>query len=205
LEKRIRTYSNDEVLISERRKQIIKGATGLYLKKGYDNTSTRELCETVGMSKGALYHYVGSKTDILYLVFQFALADQRKLFENMRIKTKNLGLRDALSQSIHMYFVNVDEMQDMYNFINHAIVDLPKKDRHIIYDSEKIAIEYFESLIKTESKSTIDPKFCAHQIVLAANAWAHRRWYLRKYYTIQEYIAREIEYTLAVLQTTNIV
>lgn len=47
--KTIRTFSGDQILVQNRRKRIVKAATALYLKKGYNNTNVRELCETFGL------------------------------------------------------------------------------------------------------------------------------------------------------------
>lgn len=198
--KRIRSYSEDEALISERRKNIVNVASKLFLKRGFQRTTTRELTEALGMSKGALYHYIGSKQDILYLVLKFSMEDQQRLISEMRERTKGMEAMDAIKESINMYIHNVDELQDMYNFNNHAAVDLSSDDRHILFDSETSMVGYFERLVKDSTKQSqslkIDPRIIAHDIVVAANAWANRRWYLRKHYTLDEYIEHFTSYTL---------
>ena len=201
--KKIRTYSNDERLISERRKQIVKAATRLFVKHGYQRTNTRELCNALGMSKGTLYHYVGTKADILYLVLKFALEDRAKLIERLKEETEHLSVTEAIRVSIAEYFANVDELQDMYNFINHAIVDLPKNDRSTMFDAFQDMVTYFENLIKKgiNNGEFVDnnPTLVAHNIVLEVTAWAHQRWFLRKRVTFEEYMAYEIDHVLHTL------
>lgn len=48
-----------------RRQEIIDKAAHLFADKGYTGTGTAELCEAVGLGKGALYHYIGSKENLL--------------------------------------------------------------------------------------------------------------------------------------------
>jgi TetR/AcrR family transcriptional regulator, cholesterol catabolism regulator len=48
-----------------RRQEIIDAAASLFADKGYTATGTAQLCEAVGLGKGALYHYIGSKENLL--------------------------------------------------------------------------------------------------------------------------------------------
>jgi AcrR family transcriptional regulator len=48
-----------------RRQEIIDAAATLFAEKGYTATGTAELCVAVGLGKGALYHYIGSKENLL--------------------------------------------------------------------------------------------------------------------------------------------
>ncbi len=48
-----------------RRQEIIDAAATLFAEKGYAATGITELCEAVGLGKGALYHYIGSKENLL--------------------------------------------------------------------------------------------------------------------------------------------
>jgi TetR/AcrR family transcriptional regulator, cholesterol catabolism regulator len=49
----------------QRRIEIIDEAARLFSEKGYANTGVAELCDTVGLGKGALYYYIGSKEQLL--------------------------------------------------------------------------------------------------------------------------------------------
>jgi AcrR family transcriptional regulator len=48
-----------------RRQQIIDQAAALFAKRGYAATGISELSEYVGLGRGALYHYIGSKENLL--------------------------------------------------------------------------------------------------------------------------------------------
>ncbi len=65
---KMRTYSKDTELIEDKRKYIAGKAIKLFLKKGYLKTSVREIAAFCEMGIGTLYHYIGTKNDILALV-----------------------------------------------------------------------------------------------------------------------------------------
>src|SRR3989442_12542030 len=51
---------------SSRREEILQIAARLFAENGYHGTGIAELGEAVGLGKGALYHHIGSKDDLLY-------------------------------------------------------------------------------------------------------------------------------------------
>ncbi|MCG9625334.1 TetR/AcrR family transcriptional regulator [Vibrio mediterranei] len=48
----------------QRRKDIALNATSVFLEHGYKNVGMRQLCELLGMSKSAVYHYYKSKDEL---------------------------------------------------------------------------------------------------------------------------------------------
>lgn len=48
-----------------RRREIIDIAAALFARRGYSATSITEICEAVGLARGALYYYIGSKEQLL--------------------------------------------------------------------------------------------------------------------------------------------
>jgi TetR/AcrR family transcriptional regulator, cholesterol catabolism regulator len=48
-----------------RRKAIIDTSANVFAQRGFHATSTIELCEANQLGKGALYHYIGSKEELL--------------------------------------------------------------------------------------------------------------------------------------------
>ena len=56
------------------RERILDVALDLFIEKGYDRTSLREIAEPLGFSKAALYYHFASKEDIL-----MALQDRKSV------------------------------------------------------------------------------------------------------------------------------
>lgn len=50
----------------ERRQQLLTAAHRLFMKHGYRGTSTAQIAEEAGLTKGALYHHFHAKEDILF-------------------------------------------------------------------------------------------------------------------------------------------
>ncbi len=48
-----------------RRQAIVDTAAGVFARNGYHATGITELCVANGLGKGALYHYIGSKEELL--------------------------------------------------------------------------------------------------------------------------------------------
>jgi AcrR family transcriptional regulator len=49
--------------------RLLAAATRLFAERGYDRTSVQEIVEAAGVTKGALYHYFGSKDDLLHEIY----------------------------------------------------------------------------------------------------------------------------------------
>lgn len=49
--------------------RLLAEATRLFAERGYDRTSVQEIVEAAGVTKGALYHYFGSKDDLLSEIY----------------------------------------------------------------------------------------------------------------------------------------
>ena len=54
----------------ERREEILDAAEKLFAAKGFDNTSTGDILDAVGIARGTLYYHFKSKEDILDGVIQ---------------------------------------------------------------------------------------------------------------------------------------
>ena len=58
----------------ERSEQLYAAALRLFREKGYHATSMQDIADALGLYKGSLYHYIGSKEDLLARVFERAMA-----------------------------------------------------------------------------------------------------------------------------------
>ncbi|MFF3763360.1 TetR/AcrR family transcriptional regulator [Streptomyces sp. NPDC001922] len=53
-----------------RRRQIVDAAIGLFAAKGFERTTTAEICRAAGMSTGNVFHYFPTKRAIFHAVFE---------------------------------------------------------------------------------------------------------------------------------------
>ncbi len=61
--------------MTDRKNQIIKSATLLFSKNGYDNTSIRELAKAVDLSVAGLYYFFQNKEEILFDILNHLLTE----------------------------------------------------------------------------------------------------------------------------------
>lgn len=60
----------DPVKHQARRRHIVDAAAALFATKGFERTTTAEICRAAGMSAGNLFHYFASKQAIFLAVFE---------------------------------------------------------------------------------------------------------------------------------------
>lgn len=196
----IRTFSRDGALIQEKRAEIVRTACRVFIRKGYDGTSMRDLARGVGKSTGAFYHYIGSKKDILYLILDFTVTNQREFVEKMREGTREIGTEKSIREAIRIYLESIEEFADMHVFVNHVMVNLARNDRQMMLEAAQRVSEFFEELlqkgiIEGEFRE-VDTKMLAQNIVVLGNSWANRRWYWKKHFTLEQYVHGQIEILL---------
>lgn len=152
----------------------------------------RELARALGISKGGLYHYIGSKDDILFLILEFNVDNMMMVFEQTDLQITNLPPAEALRTAIRTHLESVDEHQDMYIFVNHVMPNLGEADRRKMFEASELQTTYFENLISNGVGEYVfavnDSWLLASNIVSYCYRWAHHRWTLRKRYTLEEYV-----------------
>jgi len=200
----IRTFSGDEALVKERRSHIVRCSAKVFTKKGYDRTNMRELAKACEMSAGALYHYFGSKEEILYSIINSATSQQAGLMEDWVNELATESPTIALAELMRMFYEWHDDNQDITLFAYQETKNLPDNARQSIFDSEARILAVFEKLLTRgieESEFNVDdPKLIAHNIVVLGHAWALRRWHLRKHWTFKTYVKEQTDAILRVVK-----
>lgn len=83
----------------ERREEILDAAEKLFATKGFDNTSTGDILDAVGIARGTLYYHFKSKEDILDGVIQRIthrlMRDAREI-----VRQKELPVLERLTNAI---------------------------------------------------------------------------------------------------------
>ncbi|MFB0514976.1 MAG: TetR/AcrR family transcriptional regulator [Candidatus Neomarinimicrobiota bacterium] len=193
----IRTFSSDKALVKQRRNHIVRCSTKVFTKKGYDRTNMRELAKACEMSAGALYHYFGSKEEILYSIINNATSQQAGSMEDWADELATASPTIALVELVRRFYEWHDNNQDITLFAYQETKNLPDKAQQIIFDSEARILAVFEKLltkgIEEREFNIDDPKLIAHDIVVLGHAWALRRWHLRKRWTFKTYVKEQTD------------
>lgn len=94
-----------EELKNKRRKEIFETASGLFLDKGFNETSMRDIAEKTGMGKSTIYDYFENKDEI---ILYFLEEEMKLLNDDAReiLKSKHdpcIKLKMLISKRIEFY------------------------------------------------------------------------------------------------------
>jgi AcrR family transcriptional regulator len=197
---KIRTFSNDSQLVTLRREKIAECAMSIIIKKGFDRTNVREIARKSGMALGTLYHYVGTKEDILYLVVNIGLSKYQEFYACLLADIEILSPTDALRKAIDRYYRIVDKYQDQMALGYREMRFLKPRDRQAVWEIDQRILRLFENLLtkgcETGEFHIDNVSMFAHTIVVIGQMWAVRRWFLSKCCTLEEYIREHSEFII---------
>ena len=117
-EKKIRTFSPNEKLVEERRHKIITCARQLFVKKGYERTTMRDIGKACRMTSAGIYHYLGKKEDILSMVVNNQYALLYAVIREMEEDGQKLTPVEALTKAIDHYARGLDDNSEDTLFIS---------------------------------------------------------------------------------------
>jgi TetR/AcrR family transcriptional regulator, cholesterol catabolism regulator len=198
--KPIPTLVKDQELVRLRRGQIIRAAVELFVEKGFHKTTTREIARATGIGIGTLYEYIQSKEDVLYLVCDYIHTDVEEKLTAL-LAEQRTG-RDTLVHAIRSFFKIMDEMQDYVLLIYQESKSLPDEMLRYVLAKEEFIMRHFEKILERGAKDgslSIEEgsrKLMAHNITVLGQMWAFRRWFLRRYYTLEQYTERQVSLLL---------
>lgn len=93
--------------LETRRREIIEAARTCFLRSGFHQTTTDEICREASITPGGLYHYFSSKEEIISAVIE---QSARNIIEKLRPMIEGADdVRSAFRQVLDFY---VDFLQD---------------------------------------------------------------------------------------------
>lgn len=114
-----------------RKKEILDAAATLFAEKGYDNTSTTDLLEAVGIAKGTLYHHFKSKEAIMDALIErqtdYVLAEARRIAAD-----KSIPVEERMIRTILALYVDTEETEG-----NELIEHLHKPQNALMHQKTK--------------------------------------------------------------------
>jgi AcrR family transcriptional regulator len=92
--------------------RLLNVATRLFARHGFESTSVQDIVDAAGVTKGAMYHYYGSKDDLLYEVYHQLLSMQTSHLDAIAAGpgTPEERLRAAASDVVITTCENLDHM-----------------------------------------------------------------------------------------------
>ena len=91
--------------LAKRRHEIFHQVVNIFLKKGFQETSMREVAEAAGLGKSTLYDYFKTKDEILVYFFEEQSNDMVE--EAQKVALQNLSADKRLRQVMQKYLENL--------------------------------------------------------------------------------------------------
>jgi AcrR family transcriptional regulator len=93
-----------------RQQQVIDRAAHLFAERGYHATSMNELIEATGLTSGGLYHYIGSKEELLFMILDGLM--EPFLAGVREILSEDAPASEQLRQVVTAWIVHVESHLD---------------------------------------------------------------------------------------------
>jgi len=202
IKKRINTQIKDAELVKKKRLQIAVGASKLFIKKGYGQTSMREISKAAGLTIGNLYDYITKKEDVLYLVFDVF----HSIWVNKLEEEGVFEIGDPIEQfdtAIQKMLELVEDYRDMVLLMYTESKLLPKDFLKVILEKESRLVKCFEDILEHGVKKGVfkvkEPFLVANVIVYLLSLWPLRGWNLKKRYKVEQVNKGLIEFAKSYL------
>ncbi len=159
----------------ESKELIISSAEKLFLEKGFDKVSMRDISEEAKLSKGAIYHHYKSKDEIIKEIINKYVELQRSMLVDLIKKTdgytgkdKIVYLLDNIVDTVESRFKKLEV--DEYQCIKSPDMVYMYLKNNINYDAPMLA-DIIETGNKDGSLSVESPLECAEIFLMLINIW----------------------------------
>lgn len=168
---------------------VAKKALGLFLRRGYQGTSVREIAKACSMNIGTLYYHMSSKANVLsYLASQ----DISYVEEFLAGPPSNGDTSAPIKDAIASWYSHCDATQDAIIFAYQQALHFPAELLKRLLQADTSVRAGFEALLDDAKRSghadVEDPAIVATNIEFLGHIWALRRWHFREKYTFQQYV-----------------
>lgn len=154
---------------------IVAMSSKLFKEKGYDKTSIQNIIDTLGISKGGLYHHFKSKEEILAAVFKYESTNAVHKFNTLVSTIQADNAREKIILILNAMIDDTSliclDKSSLYHIANsHFILESLKKN--INYDAPIIA-NIISDGVNDGSIHTDYPDELAEVFLLLLNFWIH--------------------------------
>lgn len=178
--------------VQEKRQQIINSAVNLFIKKGYERTSVREICKETGMTMGNLYDYIGKKEDLLFMVHDYVM---KGIYEDSIINLEQMEWIDTehFRSLLKVYFLHHLKLkkESLLTLREMWLINRPQRnallDKHRDYISR--LKNFLDKGVKAGSLHIQDTQVMASFISYCIAMPVTRSWSLREYKGKEEELA----------------
>jgi AcrR family transcriptional regulator len=135
----------------EKQQDILDAAAKLFAQNGYPHSSLTAIARKCRASKSKLYHYFGSKKDILFqLLHEYCLFT----IENFAGIDANLPAEERLRRFVQIYIERPPKMRHRHIVLVNDLKYLPERDRRQIVTLERRMLDNVVLLLREMKHSS---------------------------------------------------
>ena len=125
---------------------VIDAAVEVFYAKGYSAASIQDVADLVGVLKGSLYHYISSKEELLFRIFEGSHEQAMQLMNDItqRDLPPKQRLDAYLNEIVHWYLSNVERVSLYFNewrYLTGDYADAVRKHRKVFADFVRDILE----------------------------------------------------------------
>lgn len=146
--------------IDQKKCEILKVSTDLFADKGFKNTDVQEIADRLGVAKGTVYHYFGSKEKLFLASVDSGM---EKMTEFINSSVEEIGDPiEKIAGAIKSYLVFFDKNPQLIELIVQERAEFKdrKKPTYMVHREKNVKPwnELFESLSSSGRLRKIDAK-----------------------------------------------
>lgn len=182
-----------------RRKQILRAAETLMARNGFHATSMQTVAREAGVSVGLIYQYFEGKDDLLLAVLTGVLEEFRRDLPSAI--ARGGGPVERLTAGFRAYCRVINEHRAAAVLAYRETATLDQRGRELV---KRLETETTQPLVEVvasgqrEGVFVLDcvPGLVAYDLVVLAQAWALKFWYLAPLASFEEYVDRQLALVL---------
>ena len=174
-----------------KRREICRRAARIFYEKSFEGASMQEVAKAVGLTKAGLYHYVGSKEQLLFEIMNYGMdiLDEAVLSRVAQIEDPMEKLKQTIAGHIHLIIHTRDLETTVILHENRTVRGALRKK---INARKRAYIEYLEGLVaavqQKEGGPKVPPRLAAYALLGMMN-WLYQ-WYKPKGRIKEDELAR---------------
>jgi AcrR family transcriptional regulator len=154
------------------KERLLSVATRLFARHGFEGTSVQDIVDAAGVTKGAMYHYYGSKDDLLYEVYHQLLTMQTSHLDEIAAGPGSAEerLRAAAADVVQTSLENLDDMIVFFRSLHMLPEDKQtqvRAERRRYQDKFKALVE--EGVGAGRFRNDISPDVVVHYFLSVVN------------------------------------
>jgi AcrR family transcriptional regulator len=161
-----------------KRRAILDGAAHVFFERGFERGTTKEIAERVGLSQPSIYHYVGSKEDLLGEIARQVDDDFTTAFERgiAGLTDPREQLRVVIASFVEVVVVN----QMTWAVYWQEQRSIPERVAAPVYQSQLRYVRRIDEVVRAcQRDGVLPPDHPTHVLtegILGMLSWVYR-WY----------------------------